>query len=178
MKTFVFCAGFLVLCLVLCSGVSLAYSMDNYLLVSDTGEIRDSIPEERPKMKIVKTEQEWKRQLTPEQFRICRKKGTERAFTGTYWNSKEKGIYQCVACGQDLFSSETKFESGTGWPSFWAPVSSENVETETDNTLFMHRIEVRCSRCGSHLGHVFDDGPQPTGQRYCINSVSLKLIKK
>ena len=128
--------------------------------------------------KIIKTEQEWRQQLTPQQFEVCRKKGTEPAFTGEYWNTKEKGVYHCACCGAELFSSGTKFESGTGWPSFWAPLQSENVKTEKDNSLFMRRTEVLCNACDAHLGHVFPDGPAPTGLRYCINSVALKLDKK
>ena len=125
--------------------------------------------------KVIKTEDEWKNTLSPEQFQVTRQKGTERAFTGQYWKTKEKGIYQCVCCGNDLFSSDSKFDSGTGWPSYYAPIAKENVETEKDNSFFMTRTEVHCSRCGGHLGHIFDDGPRPTGLRYCINSASLKF---
>ena len=128
--------------------------------------------------KITKTDAEWRQRLTPEQFKVCRLKGTERPFSGADYASKEAGIYQCVCCGNALFSSETKFDSGTGWPSFWAPVADDTIAQSTDEDLGMVRVEVLCSACGAHLGHVFDDGPQPTGLRYCINSVALSLVKK
>ena len=125
--------------------------------------------------KVDKTDQEWKKTLTREQYRVLRQGGTERPFTGRYYDSKEKGIYRCAACGNELFDSETKFKSGTGWPSFWAPISEDSVEYHSDRKLLMERTEVRCAACGSHLGHVFDDGPAPTHKRYCMNSIALDL---
>lgn len=128
--------------------------------------------------KIEKSDAEWQEELTPEEYRVCRKKGTERAFSGQHWENKEAGTYSCRCCGLPLFSSDKKFDSGTGWPSFSAPVDVENVSEEQDNSFFMRRTEVTCSRCDAHLGHVFPDGPPPTGLRYCINSVCLKFEKE
>lgn len=133
---------------------------------------------EDSKTQVEKSEAEWRRELSPQQYRVLREKGTEPPFTGKYWNEHADGVYRCAACGNPLFDASTKFESGSGWPSFYEPIEDARVATEEDRSLFMRRTEVHCARCGGHLGHLFDDGPQPTGQRYCINSASLELDRE
>ena len=138
----------------------------------------DEANTEKSGTRVEKSDAEWRRELTPQQYRVLREKGTEPPFTGKYWNEHADGVYRCAACGNELFDASTKFESGSGWPSFYEPIEGERVATEDDRSLFMRRTEVHCARCGGHLGHVFDDGPQPTGLRYCINSASLELDRE
>lgn len=158
----------------------ISISLFAYLTIAKSHSI-DSSPQSKGKgmkEKVVKSEVEWKEQLTPDQYKVLREKGTERPYTGKYWNFEGEGTYKCAGCGAELFDSNTKFDSGCGWPSFYDVKNNKNVITEDDYSLGMHRIEVMCAKCGGHLGHVFDDGPNPTGLRYCINSVSIDFEKK
>jgi peptide-methionine (R)-S-oxide reductase len=160
------------------SRILLALSLMLPAMIACSQKNKEEVKKEQPQYSVVKTDQEWKKILTPEQFHILREKGTETAFTGKYWDNHKKGIYTCAACELPLFSSETKFESGTGWPSFYQPLDKQKVSIVIDKSYGMTREEVVCSRCGGHLGHVFTDGPKPTGLRYCLNSASLAFSEK
>lgn len=159
-------------------GILYGCSVKSSQKISDTKSYKISDTTELHGGKLVKSNDEWKKIMTAEQYEVMREKGTERAYTGKYWDNHENGIYKCSACGLELFSSDSKYDSGTGWPSFWQPLKPESVTNVTDNSHGMVRDEVVCSRCGSHLGHVFDDGPDPTGLRYCMNSICLDFVKK
>lgn len=154
--------------------MKLLFIVVTFLIIGSGCAQKKNIPMQ--KFTVSKTDAEWKKQLTAEQFEVTRNAGTERPYTGKYWDNHAKGLYTCIDCGQELFTSDTKFESGTGWPSFWQPLKKANVLEKTDGTFGMDRTEVLCSRCGAHLGHVFNDGPKPTGLRYCMNSVSLNFV--